>query len=214
MGSEAAMTLYADVDRLRDYQYAREKAEMDDRADADEARDKLIASIAQEKFASKVKRLSHDNIIGGMHSAMRSKHGEALRTTWLMSDAQFGAMVKNIVLDTMRHSEMSEIKHTPNLEACGWFVRTRRTADDQSGLLVADCSRQPNGADNAKLFSAAPDLYEAGCLALALIEVISHGDNCFVLSHYDGDPLGRCNCGKDAAITVLEAAINKAEGRT
>ncbi|MCG1054690.1 hypothetical protein KQH49_06860 [Mycetohabitans sp. B5] len=102
------MTLYADVDQLRDYHYAREKAEMDDRADAETERDELIASIAKEKFTRKVSKLTYDDIVGGMHSAMQSKHGEALRATWLMSDAQFGAMVKNIVLDAMREDAETE----------------------------------------------------------------------------------------------------------
>ncbi|MEJ2767583.1 hypothetical protein [Mycetohabitans sp. B46] len=102
------MPPYVDVDQLQDYRYAREKAEMDERADAEAERDELIASIAKEKFARKVNKLTYDDIIGGMHSAMQSKHGETLRATWLMGDAQFGAMVKRIVLDTMREDAETE----------------------------------------------------------------------------------------------------------
>jgi hypothetical protein len=111
------MALYADMDQLQDYYYAREKAEMDERADAETERDELIASIAKEKFTSKVNRLTYDDIVGGMHSAMQSKHGEVLRTAWLISDAQFGAMVKSIVLDTMREdAETEAICDVKNLE--------------------------------------------------------------------------------------------------
>ncbi|MCO1360353.1 hypothetical protein L0Y97_15435 [Burkholderia multivorans] len=47
----------------------------------------------------------------------------------------------------------------PELEACGWFVRTKRTDVDPSGLLVADCSAaNERGSMLATLFAAAPDM--------------------------------------------------------
>lgn len=47
---------------------------------------------------------------------------------------------------------------TPELEACGWFVRTKRTAEDSAGWIVADCSAHRHGAEYARLFAAAPKL--------------------------------------------------------
>lgn len=55
---------------------------------------------------------------------------------------------------------MAEILHTP-LEACGWFVRTQRTAGAGTGWLVADCSDGVNGAAYARLFAAAPELRDS-----------------------------------------------------
>ncbi|KVG33832.1 hypothetical protein [Burkholderia diffusa] len=57
------------------------------------------------------------------------------------------------------------IKHPPQLEACGWFVRTKRTADDPTGALIADCSAAPDGAKYAREFAVMPD-------ALDLLEVV------------------------------------------
>lgn len=34
-----------------------------------------------------------------------------------------------------------------------------------------------------------------------------HGDNCFVSSHYEGDPGDRCNCGKDSAEQAVHEAL-------
>jgi hypothetical protein len=99
---------------------------------------------------------------------------------------------------------MREIKHAP-FEACGWFVRTTRKEGGSGGWLIAKCESVEQPGEAHELFYAAHQ-------ALALIGAIPHGDNCFVSSHYEGDPGDRCNCGKDAAVAALDAAINKATG--
>ncbi|WP_261547349.1 hypothetical protein [Burkholderia multivorans] len=99
---------------------------------------------------------------------------------------------------------MSEITTMPELEACGWFVRTKRTDVDAAGWLVADCSTVPNGKEYARLFAAAPQLRTVARQALAWIGAVPHGANCFVQD-------GTCKCGKDAAIKSLDAALNLAE---
>lgn len=43
--------------------------------------------------------------------------------------------------------------------------------------------------------------------AQAWIGSAPHGDNCFVSSHYDGDPGDRCNCGRDGALDAVDAAL-------
>jgi hypothetical protein len=54
---------------------------------------------------------------------------------------------------------MDKIKQLPQLEACGWDVRTQRTADDPAGWHVADCSpANERGSMFATLFAAAPDM--------------------------------------------------------
>lgn len=61
---------------------------------------------------------------------------------------------------------MNNVKHLPALEACGWFVRQKRTDSDPAGWLVADCSpAKDNGAAYAERFAA------SGCLIDALLLV-------------------------------------------
>jgi hypothetical protein len=56
---------------------------------------------------------------------------------------------------------MDTITTMPELEACGWFVRTKRADVDPSGWLVADCSAaNERGAMLATLFAASPDMAE------------------------------------------------------
>ncbi|WP_258181450.1 hypothetical protein [Burkholderia multivorans] len=62
---------------------------------------------------------------------------------------------------------MDTINELPELEACGWFVRTKRTEADPAGWLVADCSAMADrGARLAKLFAAAPEMARALRFAL------------------------------------------------
>lgn len=62
---------------------------------------------------------------------------------------------------------MTGTKHTPpeleavELEAVGWFVRTKRTNEDSAGWLIADCSTAAHGREWATLFAAAPLLLAA-----------------------------------------------------
>ncbi|MDI3304883.1 MAG: hypothetical protein QJR04_26400 [Burkholderia multivorans] len=68
----------------------------------------------------------------------------------------------------------------PELEACGWFVRTKRTDVDPSGWLVADCSAaNDRGSMLATLFAASPNM------ALAL-EMIAAEDDA---ARHNGTPL-------------------------
>jgi hypothetical protein len=55
---------------------------------------------------------------------------------------------------------MNEIQRRPELEACGWYVRTKRTDTAPEGWLVADCSSSPHGAEYARRFAAVHELYE------------------------------------------------------
>ncbi|ARL52478.1 bacteriophage protein [Burkholderia pseudomallei] len=64
---------------------------------------------------------------------------------------------------------MPTIKRPPELEACGWFVRTKRTADDPTGALIADCSAAPDGAQCAREFAVIYD-------ALDVLEIIHDAD--------------------------------------
>jgi hypothetical protein len=49
----------------------------------------------------------------------------------------------------------------PELEACGWYVRTKRTAEDSAGWLIADCSSTPHGDEYARQFAATRDMLTA-----------------------------------------------------
>ncbi|KGW43990.1 hypothetical protein [Burkholderia pseudomallei] len=55
---------------------------------------------------------------------------------------------------------MNEITTGPELEACGWYVRTKRTDVDTAGWLVADCSTVPHGKEYARLFAASPKMLD------------------------------------------------------
>jgi len=69
---------------------------------------------------------------------------------------------------------VAELKHTaPELEACGWFVRTKRTDTDSAGWLIADCSSTPHGADYARLFAKAPALLQS---AKDLLRIATRND--------------------------------------
>ena len=94
---------------------------------------------------------------------------------------------------------MSEITTGPELEACGWYVRTKRTDVDTAGWLVADCSTIPHGKEYARLFAASPKL-------LALLEMIHlsfGGGNIITFSERDIDEIGAAII---AATTAPEAA--------
>lgn len=56
---------------------------------------------------------------------------------------------------------------------------------------------------------ALDDERAAGALQHALdwINHQKHGDNCFLSSHYPGDPGDRCNCGKDSVMQSIETAL-------
>jgi hypothetical protein len=77
----------------------------------------------------------------------------------------------------------------PELEACGWYVRTKRTAEDSARWLVADCSAHRHGSDYARQFAATGDM-------LTALETILAG--------------GRLTSAEQA---MCAAAIAKATGR-
>lgn len=71
---------------------------------------------------------------------------------------------------------MSEITTGPELEACGWYVRTKRTDVDTAGWLVADCSTVPHGKEYARLFAASPALLAALSGLYELVSTLSVPD--------------------------------------
>ncbi|HIE4430013.1 TPA: hypothetical protein ACXM9H_000984 [Burkholderia multivorans] len=71
---------------------------------------------------------------------------------------------------------MNEITAGPELEACGWYVRTKRTDADAAGWLVADCSTSPHGKEYARLFAASPKLLAALSGLYELVSTLSMPD--------------------------------------
>lgn len=71
---------------------------------------------------------------------------------------------------------MNEITTGPELEACGWYVRTKRTDVDSAGWLVADCSTIPHGKEYARLFAASPKLLAALSGLYELVSTLSVPD--------------------------------------
>ena len=49
-------------------------------------------------------------------------------------------------------------------------------------------------------------------LDVATENLRSHGDNCFVSEHYEGDPGAMCNCGIDGVTDYLISAIASVKG--
>lgn len=92
--------------------------------------------------------------------------------------------------------------HTPELEAVeleaiGWFVRTKRTDEDSAGWLIADCSTAQHGKDWARLFARSHDLLG---IAKDLLHLATHN-----------------NVPEEQQIEIAERAIEiiaAAEGRT
>lgn len=83
-----------------------------------------------------------------------------------------------------------DAKHAPpELEACGWYVRTKRTAEDSAGWLVADCSAHRHGSEYARQFAASRDM-------LTALETVLAG--------------GHLNTGEQA---IVANAIARATGR-
>ena len=71
---------------------------------------------------------------------------------------------------------------------------------------------EETAAANAALFAASPDMLNALRHAESWASDVPHGDNCFVSSHYEGDPGNQCNCGKDGLLGAISEAIAKATG--
>jgi hypothetical protein len=84
----------------------------------------------------------------------------------------------------------------PELEACGWYVRTKRTAEDSAGWLVADCSSTPHGAEYARLFAASPKLLKA---AQGLLRIATRND----VTEQEQLEIA------EAAIEAIQAALGK-----
>lgn len=93
---------------------------------------------------------------------------------------------------------MSEITTGPELEACGWYVRTKRTADDPTSWLVADCSAHPNGTAYAQVFASAFDLRDSLAGLLELVKL---------LQEYCSD---RIDFSSDTRLFAARAALIKA----
>ena len=102
---------------------------------------------------------------------------------------------------------MSEPKHklpeleAIELEAVGWFVRTKRTNEDSAGWLIADCSTATHGREWATLFASSQKLRGASHMARDIIAMLDAEESIQVQRITE-------------ALEALDAALAAAEGRT
>lgn len=85
------------------------------------------------------------------------------------------------------------------LEAIGWFVRTKRTDEDCAGWLIADCSTAQHGKEWARLFAASIRLRAASHMARDIIAMLDAEESI---------PVHRI----EEALEALDAALADAEG--
>lgn len=82
-------------------------------------------------------------------------------------------------------------------------------ADEERGLRMAlevAWSSQNDRAEAAE--RALEESIKALRAADEWILNAPHGDNCFVSNHYEGDPGGRCNCGRESVMNhIMEVRI-------
>lgn len=63
-------------------------------------------------------------------------------------------------------------------EQCSNLIRTKITADDSSGFLIAECpANMPDAIKHARLIAAAPDLLEACRIALPYLGDVLFADD-------------------------------------
>lgn len=84
--------------------------------------------------------------------------------------------------------------------------KPRTKLSDVRGLLRPD-QVLPGEPDERALTQREVDAIYALRHAVDWIGTAPHGDNCFVSSHYTGDPGNRCNCGKDSAEQAVHDAL-------
>ena len=73
----------------------------------------------------------------------------------------------------------------------------------EPAMIRCPCTERPA----ALAQEAEPDVWAALEQARDFIGHTPHGDNCFVSSHYPGDPGDRCNCGKDGIEAYLDDVL-------
>lgn len=83
--------------------FIRERAQAlrDEAQDRAESRDEHKAAIAAARLNAKLAKLTHDDLVGGLHSVTQETHGAALRAAWLGGEEALGALVMQIVRDQL-----------------------------------------------------------------------------------------------------------------
>lgn len=107
---------------------------------------------------------------------------------------------------------MSEITTGPELEACGWYVRTKRTDVDTAGWLVADCSTVPHGKEYARLFAASPAMLVALSGFYELVSTLSVPDEKYLRVTEAAAAIALATQAPEAAPTAVRHVTIGGEG--
>lgn len=79
----------------------RAQAARDEAQERAESRAEQKAEMAAARLKAKLANLTHDDLVGGLHSVTQAKHGAALRSAWLDGEEALGALLMQIVRDQL-----------------------------------------------------------------------------------------------------------------
>ncbi|MBN3500897.1 hypothetical protein [Burkholderia cenocepacia] len=103
------------TERAAEFWTERQHQQFNDAADAEAERAETITAMAVERLKAKIAALSEQDLISGMHSVTKEKHGRALRAAWLESPEALGDLVMSIVVRAMR--EDAELEAEESLDS-------------------------------------------------------------------------------------------------
>ncbi|MEK7916616.1 hypothetical protein AAB988_29570 [Burkholderia contaminans] len=103
------------TERAAEFWTERQHQQFNDAADAEAERAETITAMAFERLKAKIAALSEQDLISGMHSVTKEKHGRALRAAWLESPEALGDLVMSIVVHAMR--EDAELEAEESLDS-------------------------------------------------------------------------------------------------
>ncbi|WP_175040031.1 hypothetical protein [Burkholderia contaminans] len=103
------------TERAAEFWTERQHQQFNDAVDAEADRAETIAAMAVERLKAKIAALSEQDLISGMHSVTKEKHGRALRAAWLESPEALGDLMMSVVVHAMR--EDAELEAEKSLDS-------------------------------------------------------------------------------------------------
>ncbi|MBR8362150.1 hypothetical protein KDW55_02305 [Burkholderia sp. AU19243] len=100
------------TERAAEFLTDRQHQQFNDAADAEAERAETITAMALERLKAKIAALTEQDLISGMHSVTKEKHGRALRAAWLESPEALGDLVMSIVVHAMREDAELEAEES------------------------------------------------------------------------------------------------------
>jgi hypothetical protein len=79
----------------------RAQAARDEAQEHTETREEQKSAMTAARIKAKLSALTHDDLVDGLHSVTQGMHGAALRAAWLDGEEALGALVMQIVRDSL-----------------------------------------------------------------------------------------------------------------